>query len=77
MDINQLNLSIIRDYIEKSDKNNYKILFFIIKKVFREEIIKEDYISITLNKISIVPNRISIVLNKISTVPTKISTSSS
>jgi len=47
MDINWLNLSIIRGYIKRRDKNNYKALFFIIKEVFKEAVVEEDYISIT------------------------------
>ena len=30
-------------------KNNYKALFFIIKEAFKEAVIKEDYISVTLS----------------------------
>jgi hypothetical protein len=47
-DINWPNLSIIRGYIKRRDKNNYKILFFIIKEVFKEAVVEEDYISATL-----------------------------
>jgi hypothetical protein len=48
MDINWPNLSIIRGYIKRRDKNNYKALFFVIKEVFKEAVIEEDYISATL-----------------------------
>ena len=48
MDINWLDLSIIRGYIKRRDKNNYKVLFFIIKEAFKEAVVEEDYISITL-----------------------------
>jgi len=47
MDINWPNLSIIRGYIKRRDKNNYKTLFFIIKETFKEVVVKKDYISIT------------------------------
>jgi len=45
MDINRLNLFIIRGYIKRRDKNNYKALFFVIKEVFKEVVVEEDYIS--------------------------------
>jgi len=53
MDINWPNLSIIRGYIKRRDKNNYKALFFIIKEAFKEAVVEEDYISVTLGQISI------------------------
>ena len=49
MDINRPDLSIIRGYIKRKDKNNYKALFFIIKEAFKEEVVEEDYISATLS----------------------------
>ena len=49
MDINRPNLSIIRGYIKRRDKNNYKALFFIIKEAFKEAVVEEDYISATLS----------------------------
>jgi len=49
MDINRPNLSIIRGYIKRRDKNNYKALLFIIKEAFKEVIVEEDYISVTLS----------------------------
>ena len=49
IDINQFNLSIIKSYIKRRDKNNYKILFFIIKEVFKKVVVEEDYISVTLS----------------------------
>ena len=48
MDINRPNQSIIRGYIKRRGKNNYKALFFIIKEVFKEAVVKGDYISATL-----------------------------
>ena len=48
MDIDRPDLSIIKSYIKRRDKNNYKILFFIIKEVFKEVVVEEDYISATL-----------------------------
>ena len=72
-DIDRPNLSIIKSYIKRRNKNNYKALFFIIKKAFREEVVEEDYISATLSKISIAPNRISAVPSKIFTAPNRIS----
>ena len=49
MDIDWPDLFIIRGYIKKRDKNNYKALFFIIKEVFKEAVVEEDYISVTLS----------------------------
>ena len=49
MDINWPDLSIIKGYIKRRDKNNYKILFFVIKKAFKEAVVEENYISITLS----------------------------
>jgi hypothetical protein len=34
-------------YIKRRDKNNYKVLFFIIKEGFKEVVVEEDYISAT------------------------------
>ena len=48
MDIDQLDLFIIRGYIKRRDKNNYKALFFVIKKAFKEAAVKEDYVFTTL-----------------------------
>ena len=48
MDIDWPDLFIIRGYIKRRDKNNYKALFFVIKKVFKEAAVEEDYISVTL-----------------------------
>ena len=59
MDINWPDLFIIRGYIKKRDKNNYKILFFIIKEVFKEVVVEENYISTTLNQIFIGSSEIS------------------
>ena len=59
MDINWPNLFIIRGYIKRRNKNNYKVLFFIIKEVFKEAVVEEDYISITLGQISIGSSKIS------------------
>ena len=59
MDINWPNLSIIRGYIKRRDKNNYKALFFIIKEVFKEAVVEEDYISATLSWISVGSSKIS------------------
>jgi len=53
MDINRLDLFIIRGYIKRKDKNNYKVLFFVIKKAFKEVVIKKDYIFAALSQISI------------------------
>jgi len=44
MDINWPDLFIIRGYIKRRDKNNYKVLFFIIKEVFKKTVVEEDYI---------------------------------
>ena len=59
MDIDWPNLSIIRGYIKRRDKNNYKALFFIIKEVFKEVVVEEDYISATLSYISVGFSKIS------------------
>ena len=58
-DIDWPDLSIIRGYIKRRDKNNYKVLFFIIKEVFKEVVVEEDYISATLGQISIGFSKIS------------------
>jgi len=44
MDINRPDLFIIRGYIKRRDKNNYKVLFFVIKKAFKKIVVEEDYI---------------------------------
>jgi len=47
IDINWPDLSIIRGYIKRRDKNNYKALFFVIKEAFKEAAVEEDHISVT------------------------------
>jgi len=47
-DINRPNLSIIRGYIKRRDKSNYKALFFVIKEAFKKIVVEEDYIFVTL-----------------------------
>jgi len=59
IDINWPNLSIIRGYIKRRDKNNYKVLFFVIKEVFKEAAVEEDYVSVTLGQISVGSSKIS------------------
>ena len=59
MDINWPNLSIIRGYIKRRDKNNYKALFFVIKEVFKKAVVEEDYISATLGQIFVGFSKIS------------------
>jgi len=49
MDINWPNLFIIKGYIKRRDKNNYKALFFVIKEVFKEMAVEEGYIFMTLS----------------------------
>jgi len=49
MDINRPNLFIIRGYIKKRNKNNYKVLFFVIKEVFKKIVVEEDYTSVTFS----------------------------
>ena len=61
MDINWPNLFIIRGYIKRRDKNNYKVLFFVIKEAFKEAVVEEDYISVTLSQISVGFSKISIL----------------
>ena len=63
IDINWPNLFIIRGYIKRRDKNNYKALFFIIKKAFKEAVVEEDYISITLGQISAGSSKISVLFS--------------
>jgi len=48
IDINWPNLFIIRGYIKRRDKNNYKALFFVIKEAFKEVAVEEDHASVTL-----------------------------
>jgi len=48
-DINRPDLSIIKGYIKRRDKNNYKALFFVIKEAFKEIIVEEDHISVTFS----------------------------
>ena len=47
ININRPDLSIIKNYIKRRDKNNYKVLFFVIKEAFKEAVVEEDYISAT------------------------------
>jgi len=61
MDINRPDLSIIRGYIKRRDKNNYKALFFVIKEAFKEVVVEEDYISATFGQISVVSSKISVL----------------
>jgi len=58
-DINQPDLFIIKGYIKRRDKNNYKTLFFIIKEVFKEVVVEKDYISAALSQISAESSKIS------------------
>jgi len=60
MDINRPDLSIIRGYIKRRDKNNYKALFFVIKEAFKEVVVEEDYISALSSQTPVAPSRISI-----------------
>ena len=76
MDIDRPDLSIIRGYIKRRDKNNYKILFFIIKEAFKEAAVEEDYISVTLSQISVGFSEISILSSQTPAMPSRISTSS-
>ena len=73
MDINWPDLSIIRGYIKRRDKNNYKILFFIIKEVFKEVVVEEDYISVTLGRIFIGFSKIFILFSQTPIVSSRIS----
>jgi len=63
MDINRPNLFIIKGYIKRRDKNNYKVLFFIIKEAFKKMAVEEDYVSMTFSQISIGSNKISALSN--------------
>ena len=76
MDINRPDLSIIRGYIKRRNKNNYKILFFVIKEAFKEAVVEEDYISITLGQISIGSSKISILFSQMPVAPSRIPTTS-
>ena len=77
IDINRPDLSIIRGYIKRRDKNNYKALFFIIKEAFKEVVVEENYISITLGQISIGSSKISTLSSQMTATPSRISISSS
>jgi len=77
MDINWPNLFIIRGYIKRRDKNNYKALFFIIKEAFKEAVVEEDYISVTLSQISVRSSKISTLSSQTPTALSRISISSS
>ena len=72
MDINQPDLFIIKGYIKKRDKNNYKALFFVIKETFKEEV-TENYTFATFGKISTAFSEISTAPSQISTTPGEIS----
>jgi hypothetical protein len=76
MDINRPDLSIIRGYIKRRDKNNYKALFFIIKEVFKEAVVEEDYISATLGRISAGSSKISALSSQTPAAPSRISATS-
>ena len=76
-DINQPNLSIIRGYIKRRDKNNYKVLFFIIKEAFKEVVVEEDYTSTALSQISTGFSKIFISSSQTPVAPSRISASSS
>ena len=77
MDINWPDLSIVRGYIKKRDKNNYKALFFVIKKAFKEVAVKEDHIFVTLGQIFAKSSKISASSSQTPTALSSISTSSS
>jgi len=47
IDIDWPDLFIVRGYIKRRDKNNYKALFFVIKEAFKEVVVKEDHIFMT------------------------------
>jgi len=63
MDINRPNLFIIKGYIKRRDKNNYKVLFFVIKEAFKKTVVEENYIFITFSQISIKFNIISVLFS--------------
>jgi len=63
MDINRPDLFIIKGYIKKKNKNNYKVLFFIIKEAFKEVVVEEDYISAALGQIFIESSKISVLFS--------------
>ena len=77
MDINWPDLSIIRGYIKRRKNNNYKALFFVIKEVFKEEVVEEDYISATLSQISVGSSKMSTLFSQIPAAPSRISIYSS
>jgi len=77
MDINWPDLFIIRGYIKRRDKNNYKALFFVIKEAFKEVVVEEDHASVTLGQISAKSSKISILSSQTPAVPSRIFTSSS
>ena len=63
IDINRPDLFIIRGYIKRRDKNNYKILFFIIKKAFKEAAVEENYIFVIFGQIFVGSSKISILFS--------------
>ena len=77
MDIDWPDLLIIRGYIKRRDKNNYKVLFFIIKEAFKEVVVEENYTSITFGQISTESSKISTLSSQMPAVPSRISASSS
>jgi hypothetical protein len=72
MDIDWPDLFIIRGYIKRRDKNNYKVLFFIIKEAFKEVVVEEDYIFVTLGQISAGFSEIFILSSQTPVVPSRI-----
>jgi len=66
MNINWPDLSIIRGYIKRRDKNNYKALFFVIKEAFKEVVVEEDYTSATLDQISALSGQTPVAPSRIS-----------
>jgi hypothetical protein len=75
-DIDRPDLSIIRGYIKRRDKNNYKALFFVIKEAFKEAVVEEDYTSATLGQISAGSGEISASSSQTPAAPSRISATS-
>ena len=75
-DIDRPDLSIIRGYIKRRDKNNYKALFFVIKEAFKEAVVEEDHTSATLGQISAGSSEISASSSQTPAAPSRISATS-
>ena len=74
--IDQPDLAIIRGYIKRRDKNNYKALFFVIKDAFKEDEEEEDAPAAS-SQTPAAPSAISTSSSQISAAPSAMFASSS